>query len=65
MLQPETIERGRELNAQAFAWLRAMVELEKDPSPPARVRFALTMLADHLRDWSQWVEQLEKELTAP
>lgn len=65
MLQPETIERGRELMAASADWLRAMIELEKDPHPEARVRFALTMIAAHLRDWSQWAEDLERELLSP
>lgn len=62
MLQPETIERLRDLRTRAHLWLLMLVDLEGDPQA---TRIALVQLAEHLDAWRSWAEDLEKELTTP
>lgn len=61
MLQPETIERGRQLHRNASVWLLMLVDLEDDPNA---TRIALVKLAEHLDAWRAWVDDLEKELAS-
>lgn len=64
MLQPETIARGRLLSAYAHNWVRRLTLIEQGVIEGRALRSELLVLAEHLREWQQWVEDLEKELAA-
>ena len=65
MLQPETIEQGRDLYVKAHVWILALAEFERTAiDRPPIARKLLVQLAQHLQEWRLWIDTLEKDLAS-